>query len=78
MSTFEQLVLDELRREFRRTCPPARVIQPGYFPVIVLIKEDIKEGFRIVWITEKSPLLSFKTLSYPNREISLIEVITWK
>ena len=78
MSAFELLMVDELRREFRRNCPPARAIQPGYFPVIVHIKEDVRYGFRITWITEESPLLTFKTLSFPNREISLIEVITWK
>lgn len=77
MNAFERLLVDELRREFRRTCPPPKAIKPGFQPVIVFIREDVKQGFRVVWITEQSPLFSYKTLSYQNREISLIEVLPW-
>ena len=77
MNAFERLIVDELRREFRRTCPPLKAINPGYQPAIVFIKEDIREGFRVVWLTEQSPVLTGRTLLYKTRQITLVELLQW-
>lgn len=49
MSEFDSLIVDELRREFRRTRPPAKAIQSKYTAGIFRLTEPNRIGFRVFW-----------------------------
>lgn len=49
MSDFDTLMVDELRREFRRTRPPAKAITSQYTAGIFRLTEPNQIGFRVFW-----------------------------
>ena len=49
MSEFDSLMVDELRREFRRTRPPAKALQRNYHAGIFRITDPYRIGFRVFW-----------------------------
>ena len=57
MSELDTLLVDELRREFRRTRPPLKAIASPYKAGIFRLTATYRTGYRILWYREDSPLL---------------------
>jgi hypothetical protein len=54
VSEFDSLIVDELRREFRRTRPPAKAILNQYTAGIFRLTEPTRIGFRVFWYPSDS------------------------
>ncbi|QJD79540.1 hypothetical protein [Spirosoma rhododendri] len=73
MSEFDTLIVDELRREFRRTRPPAKVITDQYIAGIfrVTSRQPPRIGYRVFWYP--SSLLHPDSTVYEDTQFDLIE-----
>jgi hypothetical protein len=49
VSEFDTLLVDELRREFRRTRPPAKALESYYTAGIFRLSTPYQIGFRVFW-----------------------------
>ena len=74
MSDFETLMLDELRREFRRTRPPAKAIHGDYTPGIFRLTDSRSIGYRIFWY-HASGLTYPLQFTQQNTQFDLIEIL---
>ncbi|WP_460983155.1 hypothetical protein [Spirosoma fluminis] len=71
MSEFDLLLVDELRREFRRTRPPAKAIQEPYTAGIFRVTQGNRTAYRIFWYS--SELLTPLIYTVDNTLFELIE-----
>ncbi len=75
MSEFDSLIVDELRREFRRTRPPAKAITDQYNAGIfrVTSTHPPRVGFRVFWYP--AYLLLPLTVTRDGTQFDLIEAL---
>lgn len=76
MSDFDTLIVDELRREFRRTRPPAKVITDQYTAGIfrVTSRQPPRIGYRVFWYP--AYLLPPVSTVHNNTQFELIEPLS--
>lgn len=75
MNAFDALMVDELRREFRRTRPPSYMLKPEYEPCICHIEEAHKQGFRLIWKIKKNGLCVGQPNTINGRTVTIIEIL---
>ncbi len=65
MTLFDAQLVDELRREYRRTQPPPAMLAHALFEPCIchIIMPDKREGFRIIW-KRKDRQVRFETPIY--------------
>jgi Leu/Phe-tRNA-protein transferase len=71
VNELETLLVDELRREFRRTRPPAKALQSAYRAGIFRLTDTSRTGFRIFWY--RSDLLTVDCFTVDKTLFELIE-----
>ncbi|RYC69807.1 MULTISPECIES: hypothetical protein [Spirosoma] len=73
MSDFDWLIVDELRREFRRTRPPAKAILNNYTAGIFRLTEPHRIGYRIFWYP--SGLVHPTSFCHHHTQFDLVEIL---
>jgi hypothetical protein len=77
MTTFQRLMVDELRREFRRICPPAYMIKPEYEACICEIARPERTGYLVVWKLNSTIIPLNQPIQRKTCTITILETLTW-